>query len=552
MTIKPPRIRCAIYTRKSSEEGLEQDFNSLAAQREACEAYIASQKHSGWSLFARDYDDGGFSGGKLERPAMQRLLEDIQSGEVQVVVVYKVDRLTRSLADFAKIVDVMDAAGASFVSVTQQFNTTTSMGRLTLNVLLSFAQFEREVTGERIRDKIAASKKKGMWMGGNPPLGYDIVDRKLVVNPVEADTVREIFSHYLDLGSVRLLRQSLIEKGILGKRRELPDGRVIGGKPYARGGLYKLLRNRIYRGEIVHGEKAYPGQHEAIVDEALWSAVEQKLAENRVGSSERVTAKQPNPLAGHLFDESGTPMASSHATKAGKRYRYYISNPSIPGGTRQNRIPAGDLEKLVLSRITGFLTDRSTLISAITTMNLNLKTIEAVIDASATLSQQPPIKIIQSLAPRIRVMAGRIEVVLSPDRLLKIINEEIEATDADDIILKIDAKLKRSGFGKKLIIAKEDGTRTIDEALVRLVSQAYRICNRIDDDPTLNVRQAASLEGYVSSYGSRLLRLAYLAPDIVAAILDGRQPEGLTPGKLIAMTNLPLDWLEQRHVLGFA
>lgn len=552
MTIKPPKVRCAIYTRKSSEEGLEQDFNSLAAQREACEAYIASQKHAGWSLFARDYDDGGFSGGTLERPGLRQLLEDIRSGEVQVVVVYKVDRLTRSLADFAKIVDVMDAAGASFVSVTQQFNTTTSMGRLTLNVLLSFAQFEREVTGERIRDKIAASKKKGMWMGGNPPLGYDIVERKLVVNPDEAETVRLIFTLYRDLGSVRLLLSALNERGVVGKSRTLSDGRVLGGKPFARGGLYKLLQNRIYRGEIVHRGQAYPGQHEAIIDDTLWGTVEQQLADNRLGSSERMTAKQPSPLAGYLFDETGTPMASTHATKAGKRYRYYISNPATAGSARRNRIPAKELEKLVLDRITDFLTDRPSLISSIAEIGPSLETIEAVIDASSTLSQQPSIKIVQTLAPRICVLSDRIEITLSPARVIKIAGAAIETSDTEDIVLHFEATLKRSGIGKKLIVAKDDGTRTVDNGLVRLVAQAYRIRKRIDDDPTLTVQQAASPEGYVSSYGSRLLRLGFLAPDIVAAILDGRQPDDLSTSKLIGMTDLPLDWAEQRQVLGFA
>ncbi len=257
------RLRCAIYTRKSTEEGLEQDFNSLDAQREACEAFIASQKHEGWVALPTQYDDGGYSGGTLERPALQRLLADIRGSKVDVVVVYKIDRLTRSLLDFAKIVEVFDAHGVSFVSVTQAFNTATSMGRLTLNVLLSFAQFEREVTGERIRDKIAASKKKGMWMGGYPPLGYDVKDRKLVVNEAEAETVRYIFRRYQELRSVRLLKEHLDAAGIVSKHRTAPDGRPYGGKPIARGALYHMLQNRIYRGEIVHKDQAYPGEHDA-------------------------------------------------------------------------------------------------------------------------------------------------------------------------------------------------------------------------------------------------------------------------------------------------
>jgi site-specific DNA recombinase len=251
------RVRCAIYTRKSTEEGLEKDFNSLDAQREACEAFVASQKHEGWVALLTQYDDGGYSGGTLERPALRRLLNNICGSKVDVVVVYKIDRLTRSLLDFAKIVEVFDAHGVSFVSVTQAFNTATSMGRLTLNVLLSFAQFEREVTGERIRDKIAASKKKGMWMGGYPPLGYDVRDRKLVVNEAEAETGCYIFRRYRELGSVRLLKEHLDAAGIVSKCRTAPDGRTYGAKPMTRGALYHMLQNRIYRGEIVHKDQAY-------------------------------------------------------------------------------------------------------------------------------------------------------------------------------------------------------------------------------------------------------------------------------------------------------
>ena len=276
------RVRCAIYTRKSTEEGLEQNFNSLDAQREACEAFIASQKHEGWIMLPTPYDDGGYSGGTLERPALQQLLADIRGSKVDVVVVYKIDRLTRSLLDFAKIVEVFDAHGVSFVSVTQAFNTATSMGRLTLNVLLSFAQFEREVTGERIRDKIAASKKKGMWMGGYPPLGYDVKDRKLVVNETEAETVRYIFRRYQELGSVRLLKGHLDAAGFASKHRVAPDGRPYGGKPMTRGALYHMLQNRIYRGEIVHKDRAYPGEHTPIIDADLWQEVQETLAANRV------------------------------------------------------------------------------------------------------------------------------------------------------------------------------------------------------------------------------------------------------------------------------
>jgi site-specific DNA recombinase len=308
---KPPLrsgrpMRCAIYTRKSSEEGLEQAFNSLHAQREACEAFIRSQRHEGWSCLPRAYDDGGRFGGNLERPALQLLLTAIREGRVDVVVVYKIDRLTRSLVDFAKIVEIFDAKGVSFVSVTQQFNTATSMGRLTLNVLLSFAQFERELTGERIRDKIAASKRKGMWMGGVPLLGYTIRDRRLVVVEPDAETVRWIFGRYAALGSVRLLQQELAVCGVTGKSWTSASGRIWGGKPIGRGALYLILQNRIYRGEIVHKGQTYPGEHEGIIDPALWDGVQTRLSGNRVEHSIGIRVKNPSLLAGLLFDARGS------------------------------------------------------------------------------------------------------------------------------------------------------------------------------------------------------------------------------------------------------
>ena len=330
-TGRKAQIRCAIYTRKSSDEGLEQDFNSLDAQREACEAFITSQKHEGWVCLPEMYDDGGISGATMERPALKRLLEDIEARRIDTAVVYKVDRLTRSLGDFAKIVDVFDKHGVSFVSVTQAFNTTTSMGRLTLNMLLSFAQFEREVTGERIRDKIAASKKKGMWMGGLVPLGYVVNDRKLVINESEAKTVRHIYRRYAGLGSVRALKDELDSDGIVSKVRIDRYGRQTGGKPVARGALYLMLQNRIYRGEIVHRDKSYPGEHKAIVDDALWDEVQRKLVANRVDRAIGAEAAQPSLLAGLIYDDAGERMTPSHANKKGTRYRYYVSQKLIRG-----------------------------------------------------------------------------------------------------------------------------------------------------------------------------------------------------------------------------
>jgi site-specific DNA recombinase len=324
--------RCAIYTRKSSEEGLEQDYNSLHAQREACEAFIRSQAGEGWRLVRTAYDDGGFSGGGMERPALQRLLADIRQGLVEVVVVYKVDRLTRSLADFVKMVELFDARCVSFVAVTQQFNTTTSMGRLTLNMLLSFAQFEREVIGERIRDKIAGSKRKGIWMGGTLPLGYQVHSRKLVVNPEEAQSVKQIFERYLELGSVRLLKDELEQTGIVSGVRVSRRGNSRGGQQFSRGALYHLLSNPIYIGEIRHRKECHPGQHEAIVSRELWERVQQRLRERKVRSAEgRKTTASNSPLAGKLFDESGELLYVQGAAKGLRRYRYYVSRRLVRG-----------------------------------------------------------------------------------------------------------------------------------------------------------------------------------------------------------------------------
>ena len=351
-----PRQHCALYTRKSSEEGLDQAFNSLDAQREACEAYVKSQKSEGWRAIAARYDDGGFSGGSMERPALERLLADITAGKIAVVVVYKIDRLTRSLADFARMVELFDRHGVSFVSVTQAFNTTSSMGRLTLNVLLSFAQFEREVTGERIRDKIAASKAKGMWMGGNLPLGYDAptgTSRALVVNQAEAATVRTIFNAYLELSSVHALQRRLAERGIRSKRRTTRAGRIIGGRPFSRGALFHLLRNRTYLGLIVHRDEAHQGLHAAIVDTALFDTVQARLDANARRHNARSDRVIRAPLTGRIFDLDGEPMSPSFTHgKRGQVYRYYVSAP-LQQGRRPDedsgirRVPGPALEDVV-------------------------------------------------------------------------------------------------------------------------------------------------------------------------------------------------------------
>ncbi|MGD9506979.1 MAG: recombinase family protein [Geminicoccaceae bacterium] len=344
------KLRCAVYTRKSSEEGLEMEFNSLDAQRESCEAYVASQKAEGWLLVPDRYDDGGFSGGTLERPALKRLLADIEAGRVDVIVVYKIDRLSRSLMDFARLVEVFDRKGVTFVSVTQSFNTTTSMGRLTLNVLLSFAQFEREVIGERIRDKFAASRKKGMWMGGYVPLGYRVENRKLVIDETEAAMVRGIFERFLTCGSATVLVRDLRTEGVVNRR----------GKPVDKGGLYKLLNNRIYVGDAVHKGTAYPGEHEPIVSRSLWDKVHAILAESPRTRAANTRAQTPALLKGLIFGPTGCAMSPTHTRRGGRLYRYYVSQAVLKYGPEAcpvRRVPAGEIEAAVVAQVRRLLVE---------------------------------------------------------------------------------------------------------------------------------------------------------------------------------------------------
>jgi site-specific DNA recombinase len=568
----PAKLRCAIYTRKSSEEGLEQDFNSLDAQREACEAFIASQKREGWVLVGDMYDDGGFSGGTMERPAFQRLLSDVSAGKIDVVVVYKVDRLTRSLSDFAKIVDIFDKHTVSFVSVTQQFNTTTSMGRLTLNILLSFAQFEREVTGERIRDKIAASKKKGLWMGGLPSLGYDVKDRKLIINQSEAETVRHIFRRYIELKSVRELKEDLDGAGIVSKIRTASDGSRYGGQPLARGAIYLMLQNRIYRGEIVHKDKSYPGEHEAIVDEALWNNVQAILAQNRVDRAVGLAGNEPSLLTGILFDAQGGRMTPTHANKKGTRYRYYISR-SLLDGTMQakgdgQRIPAVALESLVIRRIRGWLADPAALLGAFqhdtSDSAMQKRLIERAKHLSTTrdnLGTESIPTFVRASVVRIQIHADRIDVTLDQDRVCRWLDgtsDQVEAiankalnVDRHPIILGIPARLRRAGKEMKIIADDGSDPAIADTGLVRLLIRAGIIRDRLLADRSMTLEEIAKGEGVVPSYATRLFRLTLLAPDIVSAILGGRHPPELTARKLMDDTRLPLDWNEQRRRLGF-
>jgi len=559
-------VRCAIYTRKSSEEGLEQEFNSLQAQREACEAFIASQRHEGWVCLRAGYDDGGFSGATMERLALQRLLADIAAGRVDTIVVYKIDRLTRSLADFAKIVEILDAKGASFVSVTQQFNTTTSMGRLTLNILLSFAQFEREVIGERIRDKIAASKKKGMWMGGVPPLGYRAQDGKLLVIEGEAEIVRAVFRRYAELGSVRLLKDELEARGIKSKSWTTASGRRVGGKPFSRGALYLILQNRIYRGEIVHKGQSHPGEHTPIIDQPLWDAVQAQLAVNTAERNSGARTRQPSLFSGMLFDGDGNRMTPTHATKKTTRYRYYVSRPLIDRDQTERsaglRIPAGEIEQAVTSRLRRWLVDPGSVYQAIRLADPSAqrRLIARAEDIGKSWSELPATRqrtFFAALIERIDVEANRIDIHLRPRRLstlLDIAGTPLSSATDEVQILSVPIKLRRAGREITMLIDGADpfATAKPDARLIKLLIRARRFNSTLVDSDGVPFAALAKREGVSPSYFTRLVRLSYLAPDIIQAVLDGRQPRDLTADRLLAHSRLPLTWHEQRRVLGFA
>ena len=561
-------VRCAIYTRKSSEEGLEQEFNSLQAQREACEAFIDSQRHEGWVCLRTAYDDGGFSGATMDRPALQQLLADITAGRVDTIVVYKIDRLTRSLADFAKIVEILDARGASFVSVTQQFNTTTSMGRLTLNVLLSFAQFEREVIAERIRDKIAASKRKGMWMGGLPPLGYRAQHRKLIIVDSEAETVRFVFRRYAELGSVQLLKDELDTRGIHSKLRTSASGRISGGKSFARGAIYLMLQNRIYRGEIVHNRQSYIGEHEPIIDQPLWDAVQAQLAGNAAQRNQGGKTRQPSLLAGMLFDRDGNRMTPSHAVKKSTRYRYYVSGSLITKDRTENaaglRIPAAEIEQLVSDRVQRWLPDPGSIYKSTAARLPNSSMQQRLVARSAEIGGRWPEfpmarkrDVLTALIERIEVRIDQIDIRLRPRRLGALLDRVATpsqgVSDDETEILSVPVRLRRAGREIRMVI---DGTDRFpakaDARLIKLLLRARRFNATIAQGEGVPFAALAQREGVSGSYFTRLVRLSYLAPDITQAILDGRQPHDLTAEKLLAHSRLPLAWQDQRIVLGFA
>lgn len=569
-------VRCAIYTRKSSDEGLEQKFNSLHAQREACEAYIASQRHEGWKALPSQYDDGGFSGGTMERPALQRLLTDIASGKVDIVVVYKIDRLTRSLFDFAKIVETFDAESVSFVSVTQQFNTTTSMGRLTLNVLLSFAQFEREVTSERIRDKIAASKRKGMWMGGAVPLGYDAVDRKLRVNRQEAELVRQLYALYLKLRSVRALEEECDRQGFQTKARTYLDGRKVGGGAFSRGHLYRILANPLYIGRIPHGNRSYEGEHEAIVHRETWDKVQEQLVENAGRKRGRGNAAHPSLLAGLLFTGDGVPLAPSHTVNHGRRYRYYVeqsqSEPQsrhggLPDGEHNRgndgrrtwRLPAHQIEQFVLQRLGGFLKDRAAVLEALPIAPLSTDTVSAALDRASALAGEchsaAPARqseIVQKLMHRVEIEPDELRIELKLDCLSTHLsgdegNSELGAGQSKPLTINVPVKFRRRGVETKLLVGgKQVATQSPDPSLVKLLARAHAWFDMIVSGEVQSLNEIARMEGLDRSYVSRVTCLAFLVPDATKAILNGLHPPPLTAKALTgSRSTIPLLWSDQ-------
>lgn len=514
-----PRLSCAIYTRKSSDEGLEQSFNSLDAQREACDAFIKSQKHEGWVILPTAYDDGGYSGGTMERPALQKLMGDVQAGRIQIIVVYKVDRLTRSLADFAKMVELFDRYNVSFVSVTQQFNTTTSMGRLTLNVLLSFAQFEREVTGERIRDKIAASKAKGMWMGGVVPLGYKPKDRTLVPIPQEAEQVRHIFERYLALKSVWELHDELKRNRILSKKRILKDGRVKGSMIMTRGMLYQLLQNPLYIGQIRHRQKIYSGQHEAIVSMTLWDAVQKKLSENRIEHKTKARTSS-SILTGLLFDERGERLTPTSTIREGRRYRYYVltSMTQVKTGHRL-RIPAGEIEEIILTKLKNHIGKQSDDLAAHILQSLN-----------STKTDLQRSAILQT-TERIVVSASRVNIQLKDGA-------------------ELTTKYQFTAPGRhKGIVDDEKGFQAPEsqrKSLLKALVQGYVWRNRLFDNGE-SVTEIAKSEGKSDSYITRHIHFSMMAPDIMGRILHGDIPAHVMRERLIY--DWPVHWKEQKQFI---
>jgi site-specific DNA recombinase len=555
------KVRCAIYTRVSTDAGLDQDFNSLDAQYDAAQAYIRSQAHAGWMLVRTRYDDGGFSGGSTDRPALQQLLADIKAQKINVIVVYKVDRLTRSLVDFAKLIELFDAHGVSFVSVTQQFNTTTSMGRLTLNVLLSFAQFEREVTSERIRDKIGASKRKGLWVGGVVPLGYQAKERKITVVEQEAKTVRHIFRRYLELGSLNLLMADLRTIGIKTKVRPLANGKTIGGIPFTRGPLAAFLRNRFYVGEVRYRGEIFAGEQPAILDRKLFEAVQAKLDQQRIN---RNTARRESGslLIGRIFDARGNRMTPTYAVKKRVRYRYYISAPLVQGqpekAAKINRVPAAEVDRLIIAAVRKHLEVRAERVvpegsNPITDVDLIATHITRV-DVKqdhlaihlAIMSEEPNETQKDITTPECKNGNNRTQPVVGDERNHPQANILVVAWK------KPPSKKPREIIPPAAHSSHQDQRPIRAETRARLVTAIARSRQWLDElvaGTVQNVEQIADREKCSIRQVNRTMTLAFLAPRLIQAAVDGRLPRGIGVAKL---RDLPAEWTRQYERLGLA
>lgn len=552
------KIRCAIYTRKSSEDGLEQDFNSLDAQHEACAAYIVSQKHEGWAQVPDRYDDGGISGGTMQRPALQRLLADIDRGLVDQILVYKIDRLTRSLADFSKIVDILEKTRASFVSVTQSFNTSTSMGRLTLNMLLSFAQFEREVTAERIRDKIAASKRKGLWMGGNVPLGYDPDGRTLKINESDAQIIRTLYDLYDRHQNIRIVRAEADKQGLKTAIRKLSSGRLKGGTLFSFGHIYHILTNPIYAGRIRHKAKVYPGQHPALIEPAQWDKLQEKLQAAAVMPRSDIGRNrdgQKNPvslLVGKLFDETGDRLTPSHTKSAkGHRLRYYVSHrlirstgPKDPSGWR---LPAPELETLVaglLRKHLGVPAVQANIVRDVTTEETAAitKGLAELTDGKAEMDDASKGDLL-SLVERVSIAPGKIAIEISATAIAEQLAFDHDRISDDQLNLEAAFTHRKRGVETRLVLTDTPATR--DETLFKNLALAHRYFDMIRSGKTY--AEIADAESASKRRIQHLVELAFLAPDIIRGVWEGRQPVGLT-SEWLKSHAIPSVWKEQRDL----
>jgi site-specific DNA recombinase len=562
-------LRCAIYTRKSTEEGLEQEFNSLDAQRESCEAYILSQKHDGWIALPDYYDDGGLSGGNMERPALKRLLEDVSAGKVDIIVVYKVDRLTRSLSDFARIVETLDKHQVSFVSVTQHFNTTSSMGRLTLNVLLSFAQFEREIAGERIRDKIAASKRKGMWMGGVVPFGYSVKDRRLEIVDEEKNTVLLIFETYASLGSVEALSDHLFEHDI--KKTRDRKGAV---SYFSRATLYHMLNNQLYIGRVNHKGESFQGQHQLIISEGLWEKVQSQLAQNSNNQHGGRRSKHPSLLSGKIETEDGRMLTPTHTVKKGVRYRYYADLKPTPKtqstsidktGKTVLRIPAIAIERIVADRLLLLLKSQTELAGLLEPMNLAasvlgewIQTAQAFADQWQTKPAADQRAFLQSVLIKICLRADHVEISLSRQCLLQIITsanpknanhgqEDQSVSERDVVVIKTRDCLEATGNGLRLII-RDDSSSAPNLHLALLIAQSFALRETLLNGPHSSIEAMSKALQLSNGYLTARIRMTFLAPKLIRRILQGEVPITLSQTRLLdAAKDLPIKWSEQDH-----